>query len=268
MNASQFFDALWADYTAIAPMAKRLRDQVVARGENPTNDHIAFRTFDLAPVNLEALEKHLLRLGYNRFAPYEFKDKKLRAYGYIHPEGFPRVFLSELMTADFSPFLQNTVKSLCAQVDPARVQEPSVLWSGRLWKPVAYEDYLKLTEESEYAGWVAALGFHANHFTISINSLKTFSTIHEFADYLAAEGYKLNTSGGVVKGTSAVLLEQGATLADVMPTEFAGGEIHAIPTCYYEFANRYPDPSAGGKLYDGFVAASADKIFESTNRKT
>lgn len=268
MNADQFFEALWADYTTIAPMAKRLRDQVVSRGENPTNDHVAFRTFDLAPVNLEALEVHLFALGYHRYAPYDFKDKKLRAFGYIHPYGFPRVFLSELVTRDFSPWLQETVAALCAQVDAAHVAEPSILWSGRPWKPVAYGDYLRLAEESEYAGWVTALGFHANHFTISINSLRTFETIHQFADYLTDEGYNLNTAGGVVKGTPAVLLEQGATLADEMPIEFAGGEQHTIPTCYYEFANRYPDPSNGGKLYDGFVAASADKIFESTNRKS
>ncbi|MGL4837356.1 MAG: DUF1338 domain-containing protein, partial [Shewanella sp.] len=35
------------------------------------------------------------------------------------------------------------------------------------------------------------------------------------------------------------------------------------PSCFYEFALRYP--KANGELYTGFVAASADKIFESTN---
>ncbi|MDX1973933.1 MAG: DUF1338 domain-containing protein [Candidatus Sumerlaeia bacterium] len=266
-GVDEFFQALWQDYTKIAPMALKLRNQVLERGEFPANDHIAFRTFDCAPINLLALEKHLLTLGYNRYAPYEFKDKKLKAFGYVHPDGHPRIFLSELMTAEFSPFLQHTVRGLCAQVDPRRVAEPSVLWSGRLWNPVSYKDYLRLSEESEYAGWVAALGLRANHFTISINTLKTFQGIHPFAEWLAAEGYPLNTSGGVIKGTPAVLLEQGSTLADEVEIEFAGGERHRIPTCYYEFAMRYPDASAGGKLYDGFVAASADKIFESTNRR-
>jgi hypothetical protein len=37
-----------------------------------------------------------------------------------------------------------------------------------------------------------------------------------------------------------------------------------IPACYYEFAKRYPD--ADGKLYSGFIAKSADKIFESTDK--
>ena len=43
------------------------------------------------------------------------------------------------------------------------------------------------------------------------------------------------------------------------------GETVQIPSCFYEFAQRYELPD--GKLYQGFVAASADKIFESTNAK-
>jgi hypothetical protein len=37
-----------------------------------------------------------------------------------------------------------------------------------------------------------------------------------------------------------------------------------VPGCYYEFARRYAMPS--GQLYQGFIAKSADKIFESTNK--
>jgi hypothetical protein len=66
-----------------------------------------------------------------------------------------------------------------------------------------------------------------------------------------------------VKGTPDVLLEQGSTLADRVAVDFADGS-HVIPTCYYEFALRHPD--ATGKLYEGFVPASANRIFESTHR--
>jgi hypothetical protein len=40
----------------------------------------------------------------------------------------------------------------------------------------------------------------------------------------------------------------------------------AIPSCYYEFARRYRLP--GGELFQGFVAASADRIFESTDDRS
>jgi hypothetical protein len=37
-------------------------------------------------------------------------------------------------------------------------------------------------------------------------------------------------------------------------------ETHDIPGCYYEFALRHNG-------FDGFIAGSADKIFESTNKQ-
>lgn len=43
----------------------------------------------------------------------------------------------------------------------------------------------------------------------------------------------------------------------------ADGDVHEIPTCFYEFALRHED--IGNELYQGFVAANADKIFESTS---
>ncbi|MDP7591589.1 MAG: DUF1338 domain-containing protein, partial [Litorilituus sp.] len=52
------------------------------------------------------------------------------------------------------------------------------------------------------------------------------------------------------------------TLADHAMVDFTDKVID-IPSCFYEFAKRYT--SEDGKLYTGFVAASADKIFESTN---
>ncbi len=51
-------------------------------------------------------------------------------------------------------------------------------------------------------------------------------------------------------------------MADKVPVTFIEGT-EIIPGGFYEFAKRYP--MENGDLYPGFVAASADKIFESTN---
>jgi len=72
----------------------------------------------------------------------------------------------------------------------------------------------------------------------------------------------MNTSGGEIKGTPEQLLRQSSTLADKVAISFKEGS-YEIPACYYEFAQRYKDKS--GKLYSGFIAKSADKIFESTD---
>jgi hypothetical protein len=67
-----------------------------------------------------------------------------------------------------------------------------------------------------------------------------------------------------VKGSPEQLLEQSSTLADSLQMQFDDG-LHTVTGCYYEFAKRYTD--ASGQLYDGFIARSADKIFESTHAR-
>ncbi|WP_442482306.1 DUF1338 domain-containing protein [Aeoliella sp. SH292] len=266
MTRDDFFSALWTDYVAMAPQAQRIRDAFVSRGERVVNDHVAFRTLGLEPIGIARLEPHVLALGYRQLEPYEFPDKKLRAFGYVcdDPEA-PRIFLSELKVEELSPRSAAILKECAAWVDSAELSEPEVLWSGRLWDPISWEDYQTLVAESEYAAWVATLGLRPNHFTIAINYLQKTTSVEEVLGVVESLGYKVNDSGGRVKGTPEQLLEQGSTLADRMEVEFADGQVHAVPTCYYEFAKRYPD--ASGNLFQGFVATSADKIFESTDTK-
>ncbi len=266
MQTDAFFQHLWQDYIQMAPRAAQLKAVFEQRGERVLNDHVAFRSFDCAPIRIVDLEPHFFALGYRRFAPYRFDDKKLNAWGYVHDDPTqPRIFLSELDSAAMSPALQACVRELCAQVDPARVQDPSIFWAGRLWNPISYATYQTLLAESEYAAWVSAMGLRPNHFTIAINHLQHHRSVEEVLRVVEEQGIPINTAGGRVKGTPAVLLEQGATMADRQMVEFAGGKRHEVPTCYYEFALRYPD--ASGTLYDGFVPASADKIFESTHAR-
>ena len=261
MTLDAFIDHLWRHYISIAPSAGKIRDLLEARGETWVNDHIAFRTYDRSAINLEALEPHILGFGYERFAPYAFEDKKIRAFGYLHPEpGRPRIFLSELESAKLSTSTQSIIADLTAQIDPARVKDPLVLNAGPLWEPPSREVYQSLLSESEYAGWVAVNGLCANHFTVSVNHLSSFSSLQELLEYLQGEGFTMNTSGGLIKGTPEVLLEQGSTVADRRSVTLAGGEAAEITTCYVEFARRYQG-------FNGFVPASADKIFESTDSK-
>lgn len=251
----------------MAPKAAQIKGLFEARGETVCNDHVAFRTYGLNPIDLESLEKPVLELGYKRYEPYRFEAKKLNAYGYIDPEGkLPRIFLSALEVESLSDQAQEIIHGLVNQVDPERVLAEDLLWAGRLWSPVSHGDYLKLLDESEYAAWVAAHGIRPNHFTISVTDLKQTPSLQEVLDIVQAAGFAINESGGRIKGSPEVLLEQGSTMAERMDVEFAGAEMHSIPTCYYEFARRYPDRE--GRLYQGFVAASADKIFESTDVKS
>ncbi|MFN3197340.1 MAG: DUF1338 domain-containing protein [Bradymonadia bacterium] len=261
MNRDDFFAHLWQDFTHIAPAAAALKAALLADGEQVINDHVAFRTFDVGPWRLDALEPLLLELGYTRFAPYQFEQKRLRAFGYTCP-GAPRIFLSELETAKFSEGLQRTVAELVAQIDDGPLSA-ELFWSGRPWAPVHHETWQALQSESEYAAWVAAHGLRANHFTVSVNALsEPLRSLEAILRYAEGQGLQISESGGRIKGSAEVLLEQGSTVADRVPVEFADGT-HVVPSCYYEFALRHPDET--GALFEGFVARSADRIFESTH---
>jgi hypothetical protein len=160
--------------------------------------------------------------------------------------------------------VQNILASITEQADIGDFDSAFDFFvAGRLWQRIDTSEYMTLARESEYAAWVAAHGFVPNHFTVSVNHLNKTKSIESVLDLVESNGFKINTSGSRVKGSKELFLEQGSTMADLQKTQF-WNESLLIPTCYYEFALRYP--MADGQLYNGFVEKSADKIFESTNR--
>ncbi len=264
MTTDQFFDRLWLDYTSMTPQAQQIRNAFEQRGEHIVNDHVAFRTLALDPIGIGRLEPLLLGLGYMPFEPYQFEEKKLRAWGYLPPEPrLPRIFLSELLVDQLSAPAEKILRRIASEVDPKQVESLDVFYAGRLWSAVTWEEYQTLAAESEYAAWLAAIGIRPNHFTISVNHLAHCDQVEQVLHVVEGLGLKVNSAGGRVKGSPKVLLEQASTLADTVTMEFAHGLRRDVPSCYYEFAKRYPD--ARGQLFQGFVAASADKIFESTD---
>lgn len=263
MSYQALFATLWNDYTDRNPHALQIHQLFKKQDEHIINDHIALRTFNDPRINVDALAKFFIHYGYEEKGQYDFPVKKLFAKHYEHadPEA-PKVFISELITEEFSPTLQKVVEESIEKIPVNLLKTEELLYSGASWKPLSYATYKALLAESEYAAWMYAFGFCANHFTVNVNELKHFKEIKAVNDFLLQHNFKLNTSGGVIKGTPKECLEQSSTLAGEITVEFAEGN-YSIPSCYYEFAKRYALPN--GNLYTGFIAASADKIFESTD---
>ncbi|WP_261903231.1 DUF1338 domain-containing protein [Vibrio fortis] len=262
MTPDLLFKSLWDDYIErLCPSAEKVH-QLLKEEEDLINDHIALRTFNVAPLGIDTLAKPFLALGYKACGDYVFESKKLVAKHFEHPDpNQPKVFISELKVEECSPELQAIVAKLVAQVDASKLEGQNFLFGGRLWN-LDFQDYKQLATESEYASWLAAHGYGANHFTVSVNQLNEFTEVQAVNDHLSASGFTINSVGGQVKGSPEVLLEQSSTMADKVKVEFSEG-VELVPGGFYEFAKRYP--MANGELYTGFVAASADKIFESTN---
>ncbi len=257
------FRCLWDNYRAVTPSAERIHRLLGASQDRAIiNDHIALRTFNLDKVGLDKLAAHFLALGYREGGDYRFEAKKLYARHYEHPDpSAAKVFISELLVEQCSSQLQAMVQELVAQVPADAVTADDFLYSGTHWQ-VDYSTYQQLLAESEYAAWLAAWGYRANHFTVNVNQLANFDSVAQINELLKAEGFTVNGSGGEVKGSPEAMLEQSSTMADRVEVRFRD-RTAVIPSCFYEFAKRYP--TADGSLYSGFVAASADKIFESTD---
>ncbi|REG98856.1 DUF1338 domain-containing protein [Flavobacterium aquicola] len=266
MDKNQLLSKLWEQYAAITPSAKKIHTLLADKGETIQNDHIAIRTFNDPRINIAVLEKPFLAVGYEARGEYIFESKKLFAQHYEHTtdSSAPRIFISELELEKCSDELQQTVKNILDDCDQNEFSNPELVLSGSIWKSNSHAIYTSLLEESEYAAWMYVYGFRANHFTINLNALQHFEKLEELNSFLEENGWKLNASGGKIKGTPEQLLEQSSTLADLYSVNFEEG-LFEIPSCYYEFALRYA--MADGNLYQGFVASSADKIFESTDVK-
>lgn len=264
MQTQEIFDKLWLDYTAQNPEARQVHDCFTAEGETVVNDHVAFRTFFDTRINVDVLARPFIDAGYEQKGYYIFEDKHLTAKHYEHKTlaNAPRVFISQLMTSHFSPELQSVVKQCTARVPDELAFGNNLIFAGNVWGPPSYETYEMLRRESEYAAWLYVFGFVTNHFTVSVNALSKFTTLQQVNQFVKDKGFKLNDAGGEIKGTPAELLEQSSTRAGLLDFNFVEGPVE-IPSCYYEFALRYPDTN--GKLYSGFIAKSADKIFESTD---
>ncbi len=257
MHVDHFFQQLWFDYMHVTPQAQVIENAFEMAGETLIKDHVAFRTFNLAPINIVMLEQHLLNLGYRHFAPYTLPDKHLKAWSYLPPdEHLPRIVFTELMTEHLSYKAQQIIHRLIDEVPLEVIKRPQVFWSGRLWSMPTWQEYELLLSESEYAAWLSVMGIRANHFAISVNHLSHTPDIAQALNRMESLGFCLNQDGGVIKGSRLDLLEQGAILPDQTMRLFSDGSEHPVPTCHFEFVKRYPDYP--GHLYDGFVPSGVD----------
>lgn len=295
----EVFKRLWAHYSQLVPVVPKLIQAFKERGEEWTEDHVAYRTLPGEFTGAHVLQGVFEALGYVRKDDYFFDAKQLKAFWLCPPDvqghtrdASPKIFVSELIPAKFSSEFQEVIRRLGSQVSASplrRIKQlreqvkagdqkaadqmirecVSLLTTYPSWSRPSLHDYEVLKKESEYASWTMLFGHQINHFTVSVHLLKSFEGIKPVADFLEKDlKVPMNHVGGVVKGTPDLLLEQISTMAVDIDYEFQEG-VEKVPYGFVEFAYRYP--LAGKKpdgqwqsYYQGFVTSNADKIFEST----
>ncbi len=265
METTEIFNRFWTPYVAKNPGALQIYKLFTNQGEQVVHDHIALRTFNDPRVNMDVIARIFTENGYEKKGDYEFKAKKVtgRHYEHKYNQSAPKVFVSELLLDQCSSFLQTTVLERLNAIDSSVYNDPNLVFGGSIWGKIPLETYETLRQESEYAAWTLVYGYRANHFAVKVNDFKQFNTLQQVNQFIKNHGYLMNVvDGSEIYGTPAELLEQSSTKAEIIPFEFADG-VFEIPACFYEFTLRYKDQN--NKEYSGFIAANADKIFESTN---
>jgi hypothetical protein len=205
MDLAYIFDLLWVDYTAQNPSVRKIFNLFTKEDEKVVNDHVAFRTLDYPEIDINVLAQPFISNGYVAKGEYNFKEKHLFAK-HFELDGVdlaPRIFISQLILSECSPFLQRTLREAFEKTELERSSPEKLIFSGSVFTPLSYAVFKQLSEESEYAAWFYVFGFRANHFTVSINVLKKYNDIHRVNDLLTKNGFVLNTSGGEIKGTPA-----------------------------------------------------------------
>lgn len=295
---------LWNIYKSKVGQVKIIEDAIRKMDDTWNEDHIAFRTLPGKYCNLKTLASAFEILGYTKAGNYDFPEKKLKAISMNPPikkgahsaKVFPKVFISELQLDSFSRAFKDCIQKYTNDVvdspieklkiqyaqlkdDPKKIlqfaNEMSLfLGSGTMWRVPTYQDYELLRIESEYAAWTLVFGNTPNHFTVSVHLMENFRNLKQFNDFIQKKlKITLNKSGGnIIKGSAAVQLEQSATLADECIVRFQDG-FYKIPYAFVEFAYRHPlkgkkHDEMWESYYQGFVTDNADKIFDSTNRRT
>lgn len=288
INFQEILNGLMDRYKNRVPDVQKILKSMLDNGvinsdSEIENDHIAFRTLGVPNLGIASLEKIFLHYGYTKRDYYFFEGKKLNAYWYSPPlDIFPRIFISELRVNDLSERARNIIKKYSDivtqdpvdSIDLNNSAAVDAFLHSSLWELPRLDDYLTLSEESEYAAWTIYNRYYLNHYTISVHNLKSgYDTIEDFNGFLEKIGIKLNNSGGVIKKSPDGLLLQSSTVAQMIEAEFQNGLTHRISGSYVEFAERKPYvqfaylPKAEIKREhrrDGFEAQNADKIFEST----
>lgn len=262
---TDFFRQSWDAHSKFCPSAgKFLKHFNMDESSALSADHIALRTLNNEALGIEQIRRHFESLGYRKGGDYTFESKNLQAIHLEHsnPVSWPKIFVSELIVDKLSEKSQKILTQVLLENSFEHFLEgdASSLYMGRFWD-IKYSDYKVLAKESEYAAWFYTLGFIPNHFTFDIDKIEGIGSIFQMNETLKSYGYNLNTSGGEVKGSDRLLLEQSSLMADQVSLKFEEGAFK-VPGCFLEFVARYRNKN--DEIFQGFIESSADKIFNST----
>jgi hypothetical protein len=245
-DGARVLDLLWGRYAAHVPYAQTF---VRLSGSAFRNDHVAFRSLKRPGSGIELFAPAFERLGWRRAGQYDFPDAKLDAIHLSHPDGLPRIFLSQLRALELSPRAREILARLPPDDPPPRDPDALADWFRAPATTVPEAELLELERESQYGAWLLLFGREVNHFTAAVDD------VEGWARRMAEAGVPMK---GEIEGEPGAGLRQTATKATLRRVRTEGGE-REWPYAYLEIAQR-------NRGFDGFVTQQARQLFEMTRR--
>jgi hypothetical protein len=247
-SAERLLALLWDRYAAEVAPARTFAE---LSGGSFHNDHVAFRSLARPGGGIALMRGVFEQLGWRAAGAYTFPDAKLDAIYLAHPDGLPRVFLSELRASELSAAAQALLAQLPADPTPPPATQPEALaaWFSAPPPPDG-QALLALEKESQYGAWLLAFGRKVNHFTGAVDDIEAWQRRMQEA------GVAMKAD---IEGAPGTALRQTATHAHPLPVRLADGRTRDWPYAYFEIAQR-----SGG--FDGFLGPQARALFDMTKR--
>jgi Domain of unknown function (DUF1338) len=245
--ATRLLNLLWERYAAEVPYARTF---VELSGGSFRNDHVALRSLARPGGGIALFERVFERLGWKRAGEYTFPDAHLSAIHMSHPDGLPRVFISELRSEELSPRARELLALLPEdEASPTDSLDALARWFSAP-PPPDEAALLELEKESQYGAWLLAFGRKVNHFTGAVDDVEAWQRrMREAGVPMKAE----------IEGAPGTALRQTATQAFPLPVALKGGGSRPWPYAYFEIAQRAPG-------MDGFLGPQARALFDMTKR--
>lgn len=251
-------DRLWSDFSAVNPQALRVRQLLTERGDRVVHEQVSLRTLRHPKLGAEPVARLLGPHGYVACDEGACRDTHVswRRFEAGDP-ALPDVVVSELELEECSRGLRGMVDALVRQVLPDELPDDARVLGGCLWHPVLKDTYESLCRESEHAAWVAAFGFRAHQFTVSVNELASFDSLGALKAFLDEQGFALSDPGCAGNGWPDPESQRLSTEPALCTVRFADGTAE-VPGGCYQFA--YRPPSLADDMSEGSFTGPVDPL--------
>ena len=291
-----FVDRATAKFAKHVPDFVALQALVRKQGGTFRNDHGAIRVADPAVRDLFVAAANVM--GFRRDQDYDFPAKKLKSFDLQVPgedASHFKIFVSQVDLAAFPPEVARLIAEDCAEqaagadygklraltekaaIDHGLVETEAAAFVGevvdtlmhRNGPPMRRATLEAVAAVSGEAASALALGPDFNHVTIDVRAAG-FPGIDAMAQVMKRAGFKLLPK---VQGALGTPLRQTATMAATVatPVREADGTPGTAETekQFVEIIERglVPDGRGGTKIFKGFLATNAEKIFDAASTR-